>query len=682
MPKNYGPIHPRFPVMLHGGDYNPDQWLHDPKVLEEDIRLMKLSGCNTMSIGIFSWARLEPEEGRFEFQWLDDLMDRLAKNGVGAVLATPSGAKPVWMTRKYEEVSRMNAQGVRSRYVIRHDHCRTSPIYRQKCECINRKLAERYKDHPALIVWHVSNEYNGEECHCDLCYAAFQDWLRNRYNNDIEALNMAWWTGFWSHHYNDFSEVCSIDGSVHGLVLDWKRFLTDQTVDFYLNEIRPLRELTPDVPITINMMGTYAGLNYWKFAPHVDLISWDSYPKWHSQGNEHAVASGVGFVHDINRCMKGGRPFMLMESTPSNVNWQEISPPKRPGMHILSSMQAIAHGSDTVQYFQWRKSRGSSEKFHGAVVDHVGHENTRVFREVSELGKLMQKLQPVVGTGTDAEVALIYDWENGWAINEAQGPRRSQKNYQERCQKHYHEFWRRGIPVDVINEDVDFSRYKLLIAPMLYMVRSGVGERITEFVRQGGTFIATYMTGWVNETDLVHLGGFPGPLRKVLGIWAEETDVFYDHQKQGIMALAGNVLGLNGQYEVTHYADIIHPEGATVVAAYRDDFYAGKPALTVNKFEKGEAWYIASRNSDAFLSDFYCGLIRQLKLRRALDADLPAGVSATVREDEKGRYVFLMNFNAEPKTIRLPARVRDLLTDVEFEGSVSLNGYSVRVLKN
>src|SRR5690606_12853126 len=247
----------------------------------------------------------------------------------------------------------------------------------------------------------------------------------------------------------------------------------------------------------------------------------DSYPRWHGRKPDTRTAAATAFVHDLNRSLKQGKPFMLMESTPSMTNWQGVAKLKRPGMHLLSSLQAVAHGSDTVQYFQWRKGRGGSEKFHGAVVDHVGHERTRVFQDVAAVGAVLKGLDPVVGTTVEPEVALIFDWENRWALEDAQGPRQ-EKKYEETCRRHYYPFWSQGIPVDVINADCDFSRYRLLIAPMLYMVRPGVAERISRFVADGGTFVATYWSGIVDEHDRCFLGGFPGPLRKVLGIWAEE----------------------------------------------------------------------------------------------------------------------------------------------------------------
>ncbi|URJ48249.2 beta-galactosidase [Paenibacillus polymyxa] len=682
----YPPISERVPRMLHGADYNPEQWQNYPDVLAEDIRLMKLAKCNVMSVGIFSWVSLEPEEGVFTFDWLDRILDSFAENGIYAFLATPSGARPAWMSQKYPEVLRVEANRVRNLHGFRHNHCSTSPVYREKVRIMNTKLAERYANHPAVIGWHISNEFGGD-CHCNYCQEAFRAWVEEKYGT-LDKLNHAWWTTFWSHTITDWSQVESPaphgETQVHALNLDWRRFVTDQTADFIKHEIVPLKAANPAIPVTTNLMEFFEGLNYWKFADLLDVISWDSYPTWHDrEGDDSRQAAKVAMMHDIIRSIKGGKPWMLMESTPSLTNWQDVSKLKRPGMHLLSSLQAVAHGSDTVQYFQWRKSRGSSEKLHGAVVDHVGHEHTRVFGDVTHVGNALEKLEEVIGTSVPAEAAVIFDWENRWGINDSQGPRNKGVKYEETAEAHYLALWEQGVPVDVIHMDADFSKYKLLVAPMLYMVRSGVGERIQKFVENGGVFVATYWSGIVDEHDLCFLGGFPGPLRKTLGIWSEEIDGLHDHDRNHILPFEGNELDLQGEYEAVELCDLIHTEGAEVLAVYGSDFYAGRPALTVNRLGQGKAYYIASRNIGLFHSHFYRSLIDDAGIIKALNVKLPHGVNTAIRTDGVHDYIFILNFTHEPQKITLDGRTyADMLENHAIEdGSVQLDAYAVKVLK-
>lgn len=688
MGKKYKLFGDKIDFMLHGADYNPEQWMHVPGIWDEDVRMMKLSKCNVMAIGIFSWTAIEKEEGIYDFSWLDDIMNKLYENDIYVILATPSGARPAWMSQKYPEVLRVSDNGVRNLHGVRHNHCPSSHAYREKVSIMNRKLAERYKNHPALIMWHVSNEFEGE-CHCDLCQNSFRQWLKDRYDNDLDKLNKAWWSSFWSHTYTDWSQIESPaphgEPYLHGLNLDWRRFVTFETLDYFKNEIRPLKEITPNIPVTTNFhdyVNIDKGIDYFKFAPYVDVVSWDNYPYWHGEREDAHEASRRAFIHDLNRCIKDGQPFMMMESSPSATNWQPVAKLRRPGMHVLASLQAVAHGSDTVQYFQWRKSRGSSEKFHGAVVDHCGHENTRVFKEVARVGEILGKLSDVVGTWVEPEVAVVYDWENFWAINDAEGPRKDKKDYFETCQKHYKAFWDMNIPVDVIDMDKDFSKYRVLVAPMLYMIRDGVGERIEAFVKNGGTFITTYFSGIVNDSDLCFLGGFPGPLRKILGIWSEEIDALYDEDVNCVKMEKNNDLSLEGKYEARIFCDLIHSEGAKVLAKYASDFYEGMPALTCNEFGQGEGYYIAFRNNEDFLKDFYLAISNKLNLKKAVELKLPQGVNAQIRTDGYREFIFIMNFNNNEKILSLDTYIfKDMVSGNIIKDKIEVEKYGIRILE-
>ena len=563
----------------------------------------------------------------------------------------------------------------------RHNHCPTSPVYRAKVRAANEALASRYGRHPALAFWHVSNEYNGE-CRCPLCLAAFRDWLRARYGS-LEALNEAWWTGFWAHAYSDWSQIACIDDSVDGLVLDWKRFVTHQTADFLRAEAEPLRRLAPGVPVTTNLMGFYEGLDYMRLARELDVVSWDNYPQYHERpGETERLAAMTGLAHDYMRSLKPGRPFLMMESSPGPVNWYHHNRLLRPGQHRLKSLQAVAHGSDSVQYFQIRKGRGGAEKFHGAVIDHEGSERPRMFKEVAQVGHDLEALRPVLGAATKSEVGIIADWESCWHLQVANGPIGAVKgDASTNGLPHYLPYWRRGINVDILNGDSALDGYKVVIAPALFMLRDGFAERVEKFVEAGGTFIATWLTGIVNETGLCFRGGFPGTLRKVLGIWAEETDYLYEDETNEAMFADGNYLGATGRSTLKTVCDVVHLEGAEAIATYGHDFYAGTPVITRNVFGKGQAIYIAAHGDDAFYDSVHGALAERLGLCRALAADLPYGVTASVREKDGNEFVFVQNFASEPKTVDLGAvKRKDLLSGDEVSGETVIPAYGTLVL--
>lgn len=681
--ERHDPVVRNVTQLLHGGDYNPDQWMDRPDILAEDIRLMKLAGVNAVSLGIFAWSALEPEEGRYEFGFFDSVMDNLHKNGIHVLLATPSGARPAWMAKKYPEVLRVTPNRERILYAHRHNHCFTSPVYREKVRAMNTALAEHYKDHPAVIAWHVSNEYGGE-CHCELCQEAFRAWLKKKYNNDLDLLNRQWWTSFWSHTYTAWDQIESPtppngrgEAYLHGLTLDWHRFVTHQTVDFMKNETAPLRAITPGIPVTTNFMEFYEELDYSKFGDVLDFVSWDSYPIWHDTGRSNVMtACRTALLHDSMRSYLH-KPFLLMESTPSMVNWKEINKPKRPNMHKTSSLQAVAHGSDSVLYFQWRKGRGASEKFHGAVVDHVGHEHTRVFRDVASLGACLKKLECVRGCVTKSDVALIYDNENHTALKGAQGFQKSNKKYIETLTDYYYPFWKNGVSVDVIDSSCDFSGYKVLVLPMLYMIKEGVEARIEQFVANGGTVLMTYLSGMVNDNDLCYLGGFPcGKLKDVFGLWAEEVDTLCPDEHNAVL--------YNGKScEVRDYCEIVHAQGAATLATYEHDFYKGSGAAFEHTYKAGKAYYIACRDTGALTQAICDKIIAETAPARTPKADLPEGVVCTMREDEAYQYVFVQNYTEEVQfaTFSDDSGAIDMESGLPAGREIELDSFDTRVLR-
>lgn len=656
---------PETDVILHGADYNYEQWLKYPEILENDIRLMKESHMSVMTLNVFGWTLLEREEDVFDFSPLDERMDSLHKAGIKVILATPSGARPAWLAAKYPEVLRVNAARERELFGMRHNHCLTSPAYRERVRIFDEKLAEHFKDHPALLMWHISNELGGE-CHCPLCQEAFRKWLQEKYGT-LDNLNEAWNTAFWSHTYTSWQQIESPSPKgeflVHGQNLDWKRFVSDSHISFLRNEIEAVRKHTPSIPVTTNLMYYNEGIDYVKLAKELDIVSWDNYPRWNAERDSFSVALDTAFFHDRIRSLKH-QSFILMESSPSSTNWQNTACLKTPGMHEAASLQAVAHGSDSVQYFQWRKSRGCSEKFHGAVVSHDGRSDTRVFREVSKLGLDLEKLSDVRGTGTKSEVAVIYDTENAWAINEIQGYKMSRKNYHETLVSWYAPLYKRGISVDVVDQSADLSSYKLVIAPMLYMVKPGFAGKIRQFVDDGGVFVTTYMTGIADENDLTFMNGAPGPLEELLGLRVEETDCLPDFRT--------NTVEMNGlTYSNIDISDIVISEGAEVLGRYTSSFYAGSPAVLRN----GNAYYVAFRSDGALEDVLISDLADELSLSKA-PVKLEEGVTAVRRGD----YLFIINFSDKESSFTPDHEMRDLLTGKTISGEETLPVNGVMVL--
>jgi len=352
-------------------------------------------------------------------------------------------------------------------------------------------------------------------------------------------------------------------------------------------------------------------------------------------------------------------------------------------MHALSSLLAVAHGADSVQYFQWRKNRGGLEKFHGAVVDHAGTEHARVFDDVAGLGRLLEGLAEVAGTATPAQAAIVFDWENRWALESSSlAPRAGNGSYESTCVRHHRAFWAMGVPTDVIDGNQDFAGYRLIVAPMLAMVRPGMAKRLEQFVRSGGILVATYATGLMNESDLCFLGGFPGPLRTLLGIWVEESDGLYPGERNRLIMGRANSLGLRGTYAVSRRCELIRAESARVLGTYGEDFYQGRPALTMNDFGDGHALYIGADVEDRFLGDLCHALVRRLALPSATGGRLPEGVGARIRTDGTTDYLFLLNFTSTRKGLRVAGGPwKGALTGRPQAARVSLVPFGFEVLR-
>lgn len=664
--------------ILYGGDYNPEQWPEE--IWEEDMRLFKLAKIDIVTLNVFSWAMLQPGEEEYDFSKLDKIMKLVKENNLKVCMATSTAAHPAWMARKYEDILRVDKNGIKRRFGSRHNSCPNSPTYKKYASRLVEKLATRYKDYDNIVAWHVSNEFGGD-CYCENCAKAFREWAKNRYGS-IKKVNEVWNMSFWGHTLYDFDDIVPSDfrseefmsdgrerTCFQGITLDYKRFNSDSMLECFLMERDIIKSITPDIQVTTNLMGWYKPLDYMKWAKEMDFVSWDNYPGFYTKISDTAA------VHDTMRGLKGGKPFCLMEQTPGVTNWHPYCKLKRPGVMRLWSYQAIAHGSDTVMFFQMRRSKGASEKYHSAVIDHVGTEDTRVFREISELGKELELLgNEILGTRTDSKVAIVFDWENWWACEASSGPS-ILINYIDEISSYYHALYTQNISVDIVGTDDDISKYSLVIAPMLYMNKDGYDEKIRKYVENGGNYITSFFSGYVDENDIVLLGGYPGKQKDILGIWVEESDALMEEE-------SNSFIYKGTEYPAKVLCDIIHLRGAREISTYEKDFYAGSPTLTENKLGNGRAFYVGTHSSDEFYSTFLRDICQELFIEPVLNA--PRDVEVTSRENESNKYIFILNHKDEGTEVRLKKAGVDVLTGNSYSEKdiVKLDKKGVAIIKS
>ncbi|MGM0162800.1 beta-galactosidase [Enterococcus sp. DIV1059_2] len=662
-----------FDRILFGGDYNPNQW---PKeIWEEDIRIFKKASINSATVNVFSWAKIQPSENCYDFEELDQIIEKLSTEGFDIVLATSTAALPAWMFKKYPEVARTDYDGRHHKFGQRHNACPNSLVYQKYAERLATKLAERYGENPQVTCWHINNEYGGE-CYCDNCEKAFRVWLKDKYHT-IEALNKAWNMEFWGHTVYEWDEIVLPNAlsegigydktAFAGISIDYRRFNSDSLLKNYMMERDAIRKIDPTTPITTNLMGTFKGLDYFKWAKEMDLVSWDNYPSYNTPW------SLVAMTHDLMRGLKQ-QPFMLMEQTPSQQNWQPYNSLKKPGQMRAQSYQTIAHGADTIQYFQLRRSIGACEKFHGAVIEHVGHEDTRVFRETAALGAELAQLSDIIGTQTQAQVAVIFDWDNYWALEYTSGPTVDLK-YVEQIHRYYRYFYEQNIAVDLVPVDADLSKYKLVAAPVLYMIKEGMQERLTDFVKQGGALLTTYMSGIVDQSDNVHLGGYPGPLRELAGIWVEEIDALAPEQSNGVSLVNEELTGRSNLV-----SDLIHLENAEALAHYTSNFYAGMPAVTKNTFGDGTVYYFGGQLEDQLQDQLFKTIVKETDITPVIEEATKLEIAC--RENEEAKFFVIINFHEEAQPLpEMFVGKTDLLTGKVLSSEMMLTQYTTYIVK-
>ncbi|MGW2620552.1 beta-galactosidase [Streptomyces sp. NPDC001500] len=643
--------------ILFGGDYNPEQWPEE--TWHEDVRLMREAGVNSVTLGVFSWARLEPEPGARDFGWLDTLMDLMHANGVGVVLATPTSAPPPWVGRLHPDTLPRDENGDVEWWGGRQHFSHSSATYRRLAAAITEDLAARYAGHPALTMWHINNEYCTAD-HGDEAAVAFRRWLRDRYGT-LDALNTAWGTAFWSQGYDSWEGVLPARRTHYlknpAQVLDFRRFTSDMLLECYRAERDIVARHTPHIPVTTNFMPLFVGQDAWRWAEEEDVVSVDLYPDPRDPlGAQHAA-----LVQDLTRSQARG-PWMLMEQAAGPVNWRGVNHPKPRGLNRLWSLQAVARGADAVCYFQWRQSRQGAEKFHSGMVGHAG-ERGRTFQEVKQLGgELARIAAEVTGSHVTADVAVLHDWHAWWAG--AQDGRPSVHVDHATVLHAWHRaLWEAGLATDFAHPEHDLARYRLIVVPQLYAMTDAAIDNLLAHVRGGGALVAGFLTGVADEDDRIREGGMDARLRELFGIrtlhewWPLEpgervtTDAF----------------------EATLWSEELEADEDAVESAYKGGELDGLPAV----LRRGRAWYVSTLPEPGALRELLARVAAGAGVRPVLDG-LPPGVEAVRRGD----LLFLLHHGRDPVTVALPGVHHDLLTDTTVTDGITLGRYGAAVLRS
>lgn len=640
-----------------GGDYNPEQW--PAEVREEDVRLMREAGVTLVSLGVFSWVQMEPREGVYEFGWLDAVVDRLHDAGIAVNLGTPTAAPPAWFMRAHPDAAPVTREGVRVGTGGRQHACSSHPAFREASARLAERLADRYGDHPAVVMWHVHNEYGAPlgECYCAASTAAWRQWLRRRHEN-LDALNAAWGTAFWGQRYGEWEEIDAPRWS-HTVVnpaqrLDYARFANEEHLSHYRLQRDILRRTGK--PVTTNFAGTVncKSMDLWRWAPELDVVANDHYLNAEQPDNHIWLSMSA----DLSRSIAGGRPWMLMEHSTGAISWQARGIAKRPGEMRRNSLAHVARGSDSVLFFQWRASRSGAEKWHSAMLPHGGT-GTRLWRDVVALGEDVRRLAPVRGSRVTAEVAIAWDWESYWALELEWRPT-GDLAFRERVDAFYEALWREHVTVDFVHPSADISAYKVVLLPSSYLLTESSAKNLQRYVEGGGHLLVSYFSGIVDEYDTVHEGPYPGALRELLGVSVEEFHPLREHET---VTLTGGGTG-------RIWSERVRLERARAEQHFADGPDAGHPAYTSHASGAGTARYLAAGLSAAGLRPLLAALLDRAGVSRP--RDLPENLELVRR----GAHTFLINHGPAPATVPgLPGT--DLLTGVPFAGEVPAGGVAV-----
>ena len=633
-----GRVIPRMNGLGFGGDWNPEQW--PQHVWDEDLRLMREAHVNLVTVGVFSWAYLEPTPGQYEFGWLDTVLDKCLAAGVAVDLATATASPPPWLGHRWPESLPVTDDGTIWTYGARQQYCPSSSAYRERAWALTERLVSRYADHDAVVMWHVGNEYGAHTpaCWCDTSAEAFRDWLAKRYDT-IDDLNTAWSTAFWSQRFSDYAEVIPPRRTPYfpnpTQQLDFKRFSSDTLLELFKAERDIIRAGSPsDKPITTNFMRFFPHADYWDWARAEDVVSDDWYPDLADPLSHLEGAAGA----DLMRSLGDGRPWLLMEQAVSAINWRSVNPAKSGGAYRRWSMQQVARGADAVLHFQWRASIGGAEKWHSGMLPHAGP-RTRTWREVVALGAELDGLADVAGATTPADIAIVLDWPSWWALELDSRP--STRLSMVRILRSWYEpLWRRGYSVDFAHPESDLSEYRLVLVPQLYSVTDHGAQRLVDAAQAGTTVAVGYFSGAVDEQDRVRSGGYPAPWTDLLGIWVEEYRPLLPGEAVPLQATDDGAAGASASEWTEH----VHAESAEVVLSYVGGDIDGCPAVTRRSLPSGSAaWYVSAGLDQSTLDDLLLRIADESGSTPILVEAPPVDVEVAMRQTDQQRYLFLLN---------------------------------------
>jgi len=655
--------------MYIGVDYYPEHW---PRARWDfDAKAMRKAGFNVVRLAEFAWTYMEPEEGRFEFGWLDDALAVLRKNGISAILGTPTAVMPAWCARKYPETLAMQKDETRVVWGVRKNNCFSSGAYRLLSERITQAMVEHFAGTPNVIGWQTDNEFGHPNCYCPSCRAEFQQWLQRKYGT-LDELNRAWGTHFWGHRYGQWAEIpipVDAGGCNPGAGLDWQRFFSWLNVRFQADQVRILREGAPKHFVTHNFMGEFSDLNYYHLAADLDHVTWDNYPIWGKPEVHYGASSGA----DVMRGLKK-KNFWIMEQTAGPGGWGSFNRNAWPGEIRNIAYQQVAHGADGMIWFRWRTCTAGREQYWHGLLGHDG-KPLRRYREAAQTAKELHKLAKVMdGTTVHTNGAMIYDYESIWTLRLQPGF--SQNNYHEAMHRYYNALFRAGVNVDMIQPTDDFSKYRVVIAPDLYILPDKVAKELNDFVAKGGVLITDCRTGVKDETNLCHARTLPGLLSDALGITIEEYEAIPDDIPYTVV---GNK-GFPETMTAIQYADWVKPGKAEVLAGYSQWHMKKFAAATRNRYGKGLGYYVgAVLKGPEFYDALMADVLKSARIKPVVRP--PAGVEASVRQGKGRKLLFLLNHTETEQTVTVPKGKRELLTGKTTGESLKLDVFCVAVIK-